>query len=147
MAVQKANKKIRQVKGRDTEDLGQINNIVYNESSGAFKAISGGPNLIPLNNGSGGFTTNATTARAIPKGTTLAIYNNGTTAQSLTFGDNSGMAALAIGATDVNGNVGCACEPGDWSYYNSYDKTWVRTDSANLIVYIVRDESYITLQG
>lgn len=145
--VQKPNKKIRQTNGNSVEDPVNITNLQYNEAAGAQKNLSVGPFLQPLKDGAGGFTTNATTARAIRKGTAIAIYNNGSTAQAVSFGDASTMAALAAGATDVNGNVGMVCRPNDWTYFNSDEKSWVRTDSANLIVYIIKDDTYISAQG
>jgi hypothetical protein len=147
MAVNKPNKKIRQVDGRAIEDAASIANLTYNEAGGAQKNLQVGPFLKPLNNGSGGFTTNATAALSIRKGTSIAVYNNSGTAQAISFGDSSAMAALAAGVTDVNGNVGMACKPNDWSYFNSDEKSWIRADSGSLIVYLIKDESYISSQG
>jgi hypothetical protein len=147
MAVNRPNKKIRQMSGRGVEDPANIANLTFNEASGGQKNLSVGPFLLPLNNGIGGFTTDATTARAIRKGSIVAVYNNSTSLHAITFGDNNTIAALAAGTTDVNGNVGLACRPNDWTYFNSDEKSFVRSTNAALLVYIIKDETYITSQG
>lgn len=147
MAVNKPDKKLRQLSAKGVEDPSAIDAITYNEASGAVKTLVVGPFLKPLNDGAGGFTTNATAAKSIRKGSSIAIYNTGTTTvQSVTFGDDSALAALAAGATDVNGKVGYPCGPREWSYFNSNEKSWIRTNSADLLVFIIEDETYITSQ-
>ena len=146
MSVNKPKKKFRQVDGRAVEDPLNIANIIYNEASGAQKGVLVGPFLKPLFQG-GTYTTDATTAKAIYKGATIAVYNNSTILYAITFGDSASVLALAPGVTDVDGNVGLPCRPGDWTYFNSDEKTFVRSNNAALLVFVMKDESKITSQG
>lgn len=146
MAVEKPNKKFRQMEGRGVEDPVNIANINYNEASGGTKNMQVGPFLKPIKLGAGSYTTDATTARSVRKGTALAIYNHSGTAQAITCGDSSAMAALAHGVTDANGNVGIPCLPHGWTYLNTYEKQFIRTNSSNLMVFIIEDETYISSQ-
>jgi hypothetical protein len=148
MAVNKPKKVFRQVDGRATEDYHNIVNLQYNESAGSVKATEVGGHLKPLNDGAGGFTTNAATARAVRKGTSLAIFNSSTTAvHAVTLSDSTTQAALAAGATTTTGLVGVPCAPLSWTYLPTNEKTVVRTNNAELLVFIIHDESYITSQG
>lgn len=144
MAVEKPDKKIRQIDGRDVQDPVNIVNVNYNEASGGNKNLQVGPFLKPIQIGTNSYTTDATTARSLRKGTILAIYNNSASLESITLGDTSGITSLAAGATDTNGNVGIPMKPNDWTYINTYEKQWVIASSANLKVLIVEDESYIS---
>lgn len=147
MSVVKPNKKIRQVDGRAIEDAASIANLTYNEAAGAQKNLQVGPFLKPLNDGAGGYTTDASIARSIRKGSSIAVYNKSGSLLSVTFGDNNAVTALAAGVTDASGNVGHLCKGNDWSYFNSDEKSWIIADSANLVVYLIKDESYISSQG
>jgi hypothetical protein len=147
MAIIKPNKKIRQIDGRAVEDAAGIANLIYNEVAGAQKNMQVGPFLTPLNDGTGGFTTDATSALSIRRGSSVAVYNKSTSLLSVTFGDTSAVASLSAGIADVSGNVGLACRPGDWTYFNSDEKGWIVAESADLLVYLIKDESYITYQG
>jgi hypothetical protein len=144
MAVEKPDKKIRQIDGRDVQDPVNIVNVNYNEASGGNKNLQVGPFLKPIQIGTNSYTTDATTARSLRKGTILAIYNNSASLESITLGDTSGITSLAAGVTDTNGNVGIPMKPNDWTYINTYEKQWVIASSANLKVLIVEDESYIS---
>lgn len=146
MAV-KIRKTIRQTDGRAVEDPSSITNLTYNEASGAQKNLAAGHCLKPLDVAGGGYTTDATTARSVRKGTTLAIYNNSGSVGSITISDLITTPSLAAGATDVNGNVGLACRPNDWTYFNTYKKNFVIASAATLLVYVVEDESYVSNQS
>ncbi len=146
MAVEKPNKKIRQMDGRGVEDPANINNLTYNEASGGFKSIEIGPFFKPLRIGASSYTTDATTARAVKKGAMIAVYNNSGTIGAITCGDSAAMAALTVGATDANGNVGIPCAPNTWTYISTYEKQFIRTTAATLLTFIIEDETYISSQ-
>ena len=146
MAVEKPNKKIRQMDGRGTEDPANINNLTYNEASGGFKSIAIGPFFKPIRIGTSSYTTDASTARGVRKGAIIAIYNNSGTLGAVTCGDSTAMAALAAGVTDVNGNVGIPCAPNSWTYIATNDKQFIRTTAATMLTFIVEDETYISSQ-
>jgi hypothetical protein len=148
MSVQKPFKIFRQIKDRDANGSGDIDNITYNEPAGAQKQLSVGPHLVPLNDGASGFTTDATTIRAMRRGTALAIFNtNATTVYAATIRGASTGTALASGVTDpITGEVGVPCAPLSWTYLNSYDKQYVITNNVALQVFEIFDESYITNQ-
>lgn len=128
-----------------TVDPSSVATNTYNDAVGAQKNMDFGHHLLPIAAG-GVYTTDATAAKAVEKGKTLAIYNNSGTLESVTLGDTSGMAALAVGVTDVNGNVGIPCKANDWTYIATYDRQFVRTSSANLLVFVVKDETNVVLE-
>lgn len=146
MAVEKPNKKIRQMDGRGVEDPANINNLTYNEASGSFKSIEVGPFFKPIRIGASSYTTDATTARAVRKGAIIAVYNNSGAVGAITCGDSSAMTALAAGATDSSGNVGIPCAPNTWTYIATNEKQFIRTTAATLLTFIVEDETYISSQ-
>ena len=146
MAVEKPDKKIRQIDGRGTEDPASINNLTYNEASGSFKSIEVGPFLKPIRIGASTWTTDATIARGIRKGAIIAVYNNSATLGAITCGDSAAMVALASGATDANGNVGIPCPPNSWTYISTNTKTFIRTTAATMLTFVVEDETYISSQ-
>jgi hypothetical protein len=145
--AQKINKLQRSLKGKATQDPSAVQAITYNAQTGAQKNMEMGHHLIPIfNNGS--YTTNVTTATAIPKrGITLAVYNNSGSVGSITLGLENTISALAPGATDSNGNVGIACAPNTYTYIATYDKHFVRASAATLLVYVVADDTYISSQS
>jgi hypothetical protein len=147
MAITKTNKLIRNIRGPAVEDPSSIQALTYNEQTGAQKNMDMGHHLIPLKINATTFTTDATTARAVPMGKTLAIYNNTGSAGSITLGDTSAVALLAAGATDVNGNVGIPCKPNDWTYISVYDRQYVISSAATLLVFVVKDDSSVANQG
>ncbi len=149
MIIDQLKKLIRNTKGKAVEDVGSIANVLYNEASGGQKNLPVGPALKPLDvDGSGtNWTTDATTARALVPGSILAIYNTSGAAESVTFGEDNTVSALAAGVTNASGHVGIPCPPHSWSYLSSYDKRFVRSTSANLKVFIIRDESFIIDQS
>lgn len=145
--AQKINKLQRSQKGKAVQDPSSIQSMTYNHQVGAQKNMEMGHHLIPIFTG-GSYTTNVTTAIAIPKrGITLAVYNNNAALGSITLGMDNTIAALAAGTTDVNGNVGIACKPNDWTYIATYDKHFVRASAATLLVYVVADDTSISSQS
>jgi hypothetical protein len=121
------------------EDPLQIKSVQYNPASGGQKSLIVGPRLIPIQI-AGGYTTNVSTGPvALPYlGANLAIYNNSRTAGSVTAGDST-ITALAIGATDANGNVGVACAPNAYTYLSLGNHRYVVSNASTLIVYIIED--------
>jgi hypothetical protein len=141
-------KKIRNIKSRAVQDGGIIENSIYNQASGGQKNISVGPHLLPLNASATTFTTDASTARALPDtGKILYIFNNDTVIHSITLGESSAVVALAAGITDASAHVGIPCPPNAWFAIACNEKTWVIADSNKLLVYLVDDESYIRTES
>jgi hypothetical protein len=147
MSVRKPKKFVRKQNSEAVEDAANVSALTYNRYAGAFKNLEVGPMLEPLDNGSGGFTTNATAAKGVRKGSTIAVYNNGGTLQSLTLGTSIAVAALAAGVADANGQVGYPCRPNDWTYLNSGEFGFLIANSANLMVFVIRDDTNVEVQG
>lgn len=147
MAIEKTNKIIRTIRGPAVEDPSSIQVMTYNEAAGAQKNMDAGHHLVPMNVNATTFTTDATTARSVGMGKTLAIYNNSATVQAATLGDDAAMTALAVGAVDAAGNVGIPCQPNTWTYIATNNRQFVRTSNASLLVMIVKDDTSITNQG
>jgi len=134
----------RNLSGVAVRDPSILDNLIYNEASGARKSIPVGPHLLPLPDGASGFTTNATTAKILPSaGRNLAIYNNAGAVGSITLGEDNTVTSLAPGATDANGHVGIACPPNSWSYISTGNQNWVIASAATLLVYLIDDETMI----
>lgn len=116
--------------------------IEYNPASGGQKSLIVGPRLLPIQI-SGGYTTNASGGLILPTlGLTLAIYNNSGTAGSVVI-SHAAAASLAIGVTDINGNVGVACPPNAWSYISAGNNQYIITSAATIIVYVIEDPTFI----
>lgn len=123
---------------------GDIDNLVYNQASGAQKNMEVGRHLLPLGDGASGFTTDASTARILPnKGRCLAVYNNANAIGAVTLGEDNTVVALAAGIADVNGHVGIPCKANDWTFIACNDKQWVKATAATLIVLLIADETEI----
>lgn len=142
--------KSRQLPGDQVRDPSIVDLLQYNEKAGARKSVTVGAAFLPLGDGAGGYTTNATTApRVLPSaGCQIAVYNNSTTAYAVTVGDNT-MTAQAIGAVQVSGSnvfVGVPCEPNSWTYISSAQWNYVATNNASLIVFLVDDPTFIQAQ-
>jgi hypothetical protein len=143
---------IRTVPGFNNIDPNAIENNTYNDAAGSRKVSEVGRHNLPFPMISGGttaYTTNLTTALPLPKkGMGLAIYNNSGTVHSVTLGESvsSPAAALAAGVTDAAGHVGVPCTPNAWTYVATGTKTWVITDSASLLVFLISDNSEIVNQ-
>ena len=139
-----ANIKKRNLPSFNVQDPGAIDVLVYSDQAGANKVSEVGRCLLPLGNGAGGFTTDATTARILPSaGRNLAIFNNSAVIYSVTVSNSSATAALAVGATDASGNVGVACMPNAYTYVACNQNNWVKTNNALLIVYLIDDSTSI----
>lgn len=128
-----------------TKDPSSIQNIVYNEAAGIEKNSDFGKKLLPLPDGAGGYTTDASTAKILPnKGRNISVYNNSSTVQAITVIEDNTVSALAAGVADSDGHVGIVCKPNDWTNIACGNYQWVISDSANLIVYLIDDNTYIT---
>ena len=133
----------RQISPDALVDSHSIESLGYNVSSGAFKNVNIGPKLNPLRPDGTSYTTNATTAINLGQpGKQLAVYNNAGTVGSITVSPTA-IASLAVGVTDVNGNVGVACPPNAWTYISMGDDVFVIASAATLLVYEIEDDSYL----
>lgn len=142
--------KNRAIAGDKSRDPSIVDLLMYNEKSGARKSINVGQTLIPLGDGAGGFTTNASTApRILPSaGRNLAIYNNAGAVGAVTVGDNT-MTAQAPGAVQVSGSnvfVGVPCPPNAWTYLSAAQWNYVAATAATLLVFLIDDDTYIVAQ-
>lgn len=128
-----------------------VKSIEYNPASGGEKSLTVGPRLLPIPvvvTGSPTWKTDVSAATALPDlGMNLAIYNNAGAAGAVTVGQSSAVASLAIGAVDVNGNVGVACPPNAWTYLSMGANKWIISSAATIIVYIIEDPTRITKES
>jgi hypothetical protein len=137
-------KLIRQLMGQKIQDPSTISNLEYSDAAGSKKVSEVGRHLLPIGDGAGGLTTNATTARILPKqGACLAVYNNAGAVGAITLGNDNTVTAQAPGAVDTNGNPGVACAPNAWTYIACSNQQWVIASAATLLVYLIDDNSYI----
>jgi len=138
----------RNFPGNKSLDPASIDNMIYNNASGARKSVQMGPHLLPLPKpGVGtGYTTNVSSAAyALPAaGVSLAVYNNSGTVASITFGTDNTVTALAAGTTDSSGRVGLACLPNAYTYLASGYSNWVISSASTLLVYLINDDTSIT---
>ena len=137
--------------GNETQDLGAIGNLTYNQAAGATKVADFGRHLLPLvTPGVGtGYTTNVSSA-AFPlpgAGRNLAVYNNSGTIASITFGMDNTVASLSAGTTDSSGRVGLACMPNAWSYFAAGYSSWVISSASTVLVYLINDNTSIQVQA
>ena len=129
------------------EDPSSLDAIIYSRQTSGFKVSETGSTLMPLNTGAA-YTTNAVAGVTLPKqGCLLAIYNKDTSVHAVTLGLNAASvsAALALGVTDANGNVGVPIAPAQWVYLSCFTDQYVITDSAQLLVFMVADDSQINV--
>jgi len=143
--------KKRNQPGSSVQDPSAISMLQYNNAAGAIKTSEQGQHLLPLPvPGVGvGYTTDVSSA-AYPlpgAGKNLAVYNNSNGVLSLTFGSDGTVASLAVGIADANGNVGLPCPANSWSFFASGYNSWVISSSANLLVFLINDETNITVQA
>lgn len=141
------NIKERQIPGDQTRDPSAIELLTYNEKSGSRKSSEVGRALIPLGDGAGGYTTNASTApRVLPSaGINMAIYNSAGAVGSVTVGDST-MTSQAPGVVQVSGSnvfVGVPCAPNAWTYLSSAQWNWVAASAATLFVFIIDDPTFM----
>jgi len=130
---------------QNNQDPGSIESTIFSPQSGAQKNFDIGPHLIPLDNGAGGKTTNATTARGLPaKGRSLAIYNNSGSVGSITLGSDASVVSQSAGAVNGStGEVGIPCPPNAWLHVACWDKNWVIASAATLLVFLIADDSTV----
>ena len=134
--------------GQATQDPSSITVATYNEVSGAQKNTDVGRHLLALNDGAGGWTTDATTVRKLPsKGRNLAVYNNNTAIAAVTLGDSTyvptAQAAGAVQAATAGRNVGIPCTPGNWTYIACGEQDQVIASAATLLVFLIDDATSI----
>lgn len=143
-------KQQRVIPGQSTQDPSSIAAIQYNEPSGAQKNLSIGPNLVALPDGSGGYTTNATTAIRLRAGKNLAIYNNAGVVGSITLGTDAvppvSQAPGAVQASTNGKSVGIPCPPNAWTYISTNTMTQVIASAATLLVFVIEDPTYINVE-
>jgi len=128
-------------------DQGTIANQAYNQAAGVHKVAEAGLKLKPFDLGTdpATHTTNASTIRKVGKGRTLALYNNSAAALAYTLTNDGALAAaLTIGDTNAAGDVGVPVPANSWHFTNSYDREYVLTNSADLLLFIVEDDTNIT---
>lgn len=139
----------RQLPGDQARDPSTIELLTYNEKAGARKSTEVGRALIPLDNGASSFTTDASTRRSLPSaGRNLAIYNNSAAVHAVSVGDVT-VAANAAGAVQTSGSnvfVGVPCAPNAWTYLAAGQWSYVITDSALLLVFLIDDPTYMIAQ-
>lgn len=133
----------RQITPDAIVDSHSIESLGYNVSAGAFKKVTIGPKLKPLQSDATTYTTNATTAIDLGQpGKQLAVYNNSGSVGSVTT-SSSAIASLAPGVTDASGHVGIACPPNAWTQVSMGDDTFIIASAATLLVYMIEDDSYL----
>lgn len=128
-------------------DVPSIDNMSFNEKTGAQKNMEVGRLHLPLDKGDSTKTTDASTACALPyKGACLAVYNNSGTVGAITIGEDNTVAALAPGAVDAIGlgHVGVPCGPNAWTFIACFDKQWVRSTSSALLVFLIADDTTVS---
>jgi len=130
---------------QSNQDQGSIESTVFSPYSGAQKNAEVGTHLLPIDDGAGAKTTNATSARGLPaKGRNLAVYNNAGAVGSVTLGSASSVVSQAPGAVNGStGEVGIPCAPNSWTYIACWDKNWVIASAATLFVFLIADDSTI----
>lgn len=113
----------------------------YNDPAGAQKNLAVGAKLLPILTAPNTWTTDATTALSVPKGSQLAVYNNSSTLYGLRCSSLNTVTAGAAGTVDANGNVSIACTPNAWTYISVAKDNWIITQNSALIVYLVDDHT------
>lgn len=128
--------------GNDFSTGGAAIVTVTNLTAGTFVAatdVSTGFAFAVIAPGSGG-------PLALPNmGRNLAVFNKDTSAHAITLGEDNTTVPLAIGVTDADGHVGIPCTAGEWTYIAAASQTWVITDSNKLVVFLIDDDTYLTV--
>jgi hypothetical protein len=141
----------RNIVGGKVQDPSAIVAMEYSNASGGKKITEVGRHLLPLPTpgvGSGYTTDLSSAAYALPSaGRNLAVYNNSGSVQAITFGTDNTVTALAVGVTDSSGRVGLPCMPNSWSYFAGGYSNWVISGSSNLIIFLINDDTSITVQS
>jgi len=137
---------VRKMSSENVEDVNSVNNIEYNEASGAQKQLEVGPDLRPICSSGNTFITDLTTLTNVGRGRSLAIYNNSGTLGSVTLGKDSSTLLLAAGVVSGD-NAGIPVMPNAWTYVAVYDRPWVVTSAATMLCYLINDTTYVTDQN
>jgi hypothetical protein len=146
--MQKSNKVIRNKPNQFVEDVGSIEDSSYNETAGARKVVDVGPYLLPLDDGAGGKTTDASAIRALQLGVQLYLYNNSGVVASARFSNSSSATALTPGAVDgATGDVGVPLPPNSYTKLTNYTNRYLITSASTVIVMKVQDGSRLVDQG
>jgi hypothetical protein len=110
-----------------------------------------GQHLLPLpvpGVGTGYTTDVSSAAYALPgAGKSLAVYNNSSSLEAITFGSDNTVTALAAGVTDSSGRVGLPCLPNQYTILAGGYSNWVISTSSNLLVFLINDNTSITVQA
>lgn len=134
----------RMIPGNQIVDPSSIDILQHNDAAGSKKVSEVGRHLLPLGDGAGGFTTNATTAKVLPAmGLCLAVYNNAAAVGAVTLGEDNTVASLAAGVTNASGHVGIPCAANAWTYIACSSQNWVIASAATLLVFVVDDNTVI----
>lgn len=121
-------------------DIGQIASLQFNAYAGASKSMQTGPDFRKV--GSNNFTSGQTAASglSVATGSMLWLYNNDSVVHFFTLSTNSAVAAPSAFAS------GCPLAPGSWFQVSTGENSTIRTDSANVGVYIVNDDTALVDQ-
>jgi hypothetical protein len=142
-------KNIRNLQGNNVQDPATLHNLEYNDAAGSKKVSEVGRHLLPIPFISGGavaYTTDATTARALPNaGLCLAVYNNAGAVGAITLGEDAASVATALapGVADATGHVGIPCAPNAWTYIACSNQNWIKSSAATLLVFIIDDNTSV----
>ena len=132
--------------GLDFSASGTSTVTVTNKQIGSFTQASDGTS--PTGFTFAGFVNGTGTARVLPNaGLNLAVYNNSGTMQTITTGRDNSVAPQAAGVTDANGRVGIPCTPNSYTYIACDSDNWVVSNSANLMIFIIDDETSVKVEA
>jgi len=121
-------------------DPSSVDSNSYNDAAGGRKITNVGHHLKPMKIGAAAWSTDASVARKIGKGISIAVFAKADGA--ITIGE-AGVLSLAAGVVDVNGCVGIPVLTGQWIYLNTFTYDHIITSSNDLLVYIIEDDTYI----
>jgi hypothetical protein len=113
----------------------------YNDYAGAQKNMTVGAVLQPIRNGAGWSTDASVAPLELPAGSQLAIFNKIATAGSVRFGLDNTVTAGAIGNVSAEGSPSIACVGNDWTYVCCGERTFIKTSSSDLVVYVIQDHT------
>jgi hypothetical protein len=131
--------------GGNGYDEGHIQQAIFNSHSGAQKNLDVGPwhiGITYVNAGVVSYTTDATTARVVGRGVQLAVFNNTAGVLPIRVSREATPVLGAVGAVGEDFSV-VPCKPYDWTHISTGQFDKVLTGSANLLVYVVADDTLI----
>ena len=129
-------------KAKDNYDPGAVDSNTYNDAAGSRKISDVGHHLEPIKINPTSFTCDISTKRLIGKGVVLALYNNDTVVHSVTLGDST-VTSLVAGVANASGQAGIALAPGQYTYVNTYIYDYAISDSANVLAFVVTDDTFM----